>query len=248
MGLASEGKPQEVANAAWAMATLGCQAPTLFGEIDQNVDNLLQSFNLQDLCNTCCAIAILGLAKEHESTLRKLWEQSIQFFVTGNCCEDEGLRQLTQAGLFANAEGVHLQHIPEPMSIQPQAALKRTDDAVSRASMQISQLLNVIGFDHETKTAPCNAVASGGMLAIDMACIKQKIAIEFDGPTHYLKAAGSGDLTKNHNGATKAKRQFLERLNWTAINLDFRDYIDAKCVSKAKEWLRAELRKAGVET
>jgi len=46
------------------------------------------------------------------------------------------------------------------------------------------------------------------MLSIDFACSEQKIAIEFDGPSHYLSALWSGQLTSTENGATKAKRRF----------------------------------------
>jgi len=76
--------------------------------------------------------------------------------------------------------------------------------------------------------APYNNINSGRMLAIDVACTKRMIAIEFDGTTHYLKALGSGELTKTRTGPTTAKRRFLEQLGWTVINLDFRDYDEAK--------------------
>jgi len=80
-----------------------------------------------------------------------------------------------------------------------------------------------------------------------MACTKRMIAIEFDGPSHFLKALGSGKLTSTENGATKAKRRFLEQLGWTVINLDYRDYDEAKSRSNKKEWLRKKLQASGVE-
>jgi len=244
--LVDNGTSQAVANTALAFATLGYEAPKLFAEIDRNVDSFLKTCNVQTICNTCYAITVLGLAEEYESTLMKLWGQSIQLFVAGNYFEDEDLVQLTQALLFANTEGVHLQQIPEPMLIQQQLAVERTDDTVSRASMAVSQLLKEIGFDHEVEVAPNDN--AGQMLAIDFACTKQKVAIEYDGASHYLKAVQSGVLTRIKNGPTKAKLRFLERLGWTVINLDFRDHMEAKRVSKEKEWLVGELRKSGVET
>ena len=71
------------------------------------------------------------------------------------------------------------------------------------------KLLNEVGFHHECEVSPDSSI-SGGMLAIDFACPERMIAIEFDGPWHYLKAVGSGELTCIENGATKAKRRYLE--------------------------------------
>jgi hypothetical protein len=56
-------------------------------------------------------------------------------------------------------------------------------------------------------------LAPPGMLSIDMAYRKKMIAIEFDGPCHYLQEVGSGKVLELENsGAMKAKHQFLEHL------------------------------------
>jgi len=116
---------------------------------------------------------------------------------------------------------------------------------MSQCSKEVSQLLNEIGFHHECEVSPDSSI-SGGMLAIDFACPEQKIAIEFDGPSHFLKAVGSGKLTSIENGATKAKRRYLEQLGWTVINIDFRDHMQAKRASNEKQWLRVLLITSGV--
>jgi len=241
--LVNDGKPQHVANTAWSFATLGYQAPTLFDEIDRNIDHYLELFNIQNICNACYAIAVMGVAREYKATLKKLWVQSLS---AGNNLENEGLRQLAQALLFATAEGVQLSQILESMWIQQQKAVERTSNTVSRSSTEISQLLIEIGFDHATEVAPDKTI-SGGMLAIDFASTERMVAIEYDGTPHYLKALGSGELTRTENGPTKAKRRFLEQLGWTVVNLDFRNYTRAKVKSKEREWLSEELRQAGVE-
>jgi len=71
--LVGESNSQDIANVAWSFATLGYQAPTLFAEIDRKA-SFLQEATVQEVCNTCYAIAVLGLAKEYESTLKKLWD------------------------------------------------------------------------------------------------------------------------------------------------------------------------------
>jgi len=73
------------------------------------------------------------------------------------------------------------------------------------------------------------------------------IAIEFDGPEHYLKAVGTaGALTKIENGPTKAKRRFLKQMGWKVINIDFRDYDRVRGTSNEKKWSRKKLKDAGV--
>ena len=116
---------------------------------------------------------------------------------------------------------------------------------MSRSSKAVSKILKEIGFDHECEVAPQRNIM-GGMMAIDFACAKQKVAIEYDGESHFLKALGSGELTTKRNGSTKAKRRLLKQLGWTVINLDFRDYMKACRKSQEKAWLRAELKQAGV--
>ena len=77
------GTPQNVANTAWACATLGYEAPFLFDQLDRHLDRLLEKWNSQNIANTCYAIAILGLSKESEASLAKLWDRAIHLFVIG---------------------------------------------------------------------------------------------------------------------------------------------------------------------
>ena len=131
------------------------------------------------------------------------------------------------------------------MSARMKLAMKAQCNKVSSSSKEFARLLRQIGFHHECEVSPDSSI-SGGMLAIDFASTEQKIAIEYDGPSHYLKVLGSGELTSTENGATKAKRRFLEQLGWTVINIDYRDFIQAQRASNEKQWLREILIAAGV--
>ena len=53
-------KPQEVANTAWACATLGYQAPSLFDEIERSSQWLVDGGTPQAVANTAWACATLG--------------------------------------------------------------------------------------------------------------------------------------------------------------------------------------------
>jgi len=244
--LVQEGNPQDVANTVWACATLGYEALEFFFDLDRHADKLIEHGNFQDISNTCYAIAVSGKSKNFDSLLRKLWERAINLFITGEEFIDEALRQLAQTRMFAKVEGIKFVQIPKPMANSMQLALSRSDKNVAQSSKQVSLLLHEIGFPHECEVSP-DSSPSGGMLAIDFACPRGKIAIEFDGPSHFLKAVGSGKLTSTENGATKAKRRYLEQLGWTVINIDYRDYIQAKQASNEERWLREKLHAFGIQ-
>jgi len=241
-----EGTPQNISNTAWACAQLGFDAPTLFAEINQHPDRLLKDGNPQNLVNACYAISIVGRTRQCETSLKALWERSIELFASGADFLDLNLQQLAQTQIFAEADGVFLQQTPATMAMRMKSALKTMEDnEVSHSSKIVSQLLNEIGFHHECEVAPDSSL-TGGMLAIDFACTEQKVAIEYDGPSHFLKALGSGELTSTENGGTKAKRRFLEQLGWTVINMDYRDLMRAQNESMEKGWLREKLVAEGV--
>ena len=216
------GNPQNVANTAWACATLGYEAPFLFDQLDRHLDRRLEKWNAQVLPIRATPLLswalqrVQGFSREalgKERSSCSLWEQFA----------DEDFWQLTQTRMFAKAEGVNLTQPPETMLTRMELALNIADNTGSNASEEISQLLQEIGFHHELEVSP-DSTTSGGMMAIDMACKKRKIAVEYDGPSHYLKAVGSGVRTSTENGATKAKRRFLEQLGWNVINIDDREH------------------------
>ena len=67
-----------------------------------------EKWNAQSIANTCYAIAILGLSKESEASLTKLWERAIHLFVIGQEFVDKDFWQLAQTLIFAKANGVNL--------------------------------------------------------------------------------------------------------------------------------------------
>jgi len=246
--LVEEGTTQAVANVALAFATLGIDAPSFFAELDRNKEILLKDENPQAIANACFAVSVLGRSKSSEALLLHLWDRAAQLFDAGAVFTDEGMLQLAQAQACARAEGVELPEVPMTMSRKMKSAMAQytpEDNKVSRSVEQVSKALKEIGFDHELEVSPGSTI-SGGMLAIDLACKERMIAIEFDGPSHYLKALGTGMLTTKENGGTKAKRRFLKQLGWTVINLDFRDYMEADRKSNLKQWLGEKLKAAGV--
>ena len=63
-----------------------------------------------------------------------------------------------------------------------------------------------------------------------MANIEQKFGIEFDGPYHYLIGDGNKE-----NGRTKLKRRILDKLGWTVVHIDYKDWDEIKSKYKDKD-------------
>jgi hypothetical protein len=79
----------------------------------------------------------------------------------------------------------------------------------SRAQNEVSgNIFDDLGFHHLAEVSPVTTAnmfpLPGGTLAIDMACRKQIVAIDFDGPSHFLQKVGSGKVLEVEIGSTKA--------------------------------------------
>merc|ERR1711862_546287 len=102
-----------------------------------------------------------------------------------------------------------------------------------------SHLLKEIGFSHEREVSPCEDNNYGNILTIDYACKRRRIAIEFDGASHFLTELKKGAVS-NHgkkDGPTIAKRGLLKRLGWKVINIPYMldIEIDRRFKDKAQE-------------
>eukprot|EP00978_Attheya_sp_CCMP212_P024110 scaffold75322_cov44-Attheya_sp.AAC.1 len=174
-----------------------------------------------------------------------MWNRAVQMNVSNS--NKETLSQLAQVEAFTKAYRIELEKPPSELRLRMVSIVEK-DNNVSRSHAQISGMLTKLGFIHENEVPPLEEWAMGSMLAIDMACPKQKIAIEFDGPSHYLKSVGTGDVTRLENGATKAKRRFLERVGWKVINLNYQDWMDVHHnKSERILFLKKKLSDAGIK-
>ena len=246
-----------------------------FGALERNLHVLLEDETPQHLTKTCYAIAVLGLVHEQQECLMQLWERALQLLdetiipdadppvstatttdsaTSATLFGNECLHQLFQTYLFAKAQGIDLPVTPRFITQCRQTM--QSSHIVSDLSTEVSQWLTEIGFVHDCEVVPDDTVllpaGAANMLAIDFANRESKVAVELDGPSHFLKHLmvqqpeddwqHCGDWTEN--GATRAKRRYLQQLGWTVINLNFRDYKQAKREDRVKDWLGEKLLQA----
>ena len=138
-------------------------------------------------------------------------------------------------------------------------AVKVTAESSSPFEDEYSALLAEAGFKHDREVQFLEGDYAGFM-AIDFACKERKIAIECDGPSHYLTELTKGAKPNygRENGPTTAKRRLMERMGWKIVNIDYKDAIRLdgalkEVVAKAggareskKLYLRERLKQAGV--
>ena len=88
-------------------------------------------------------------------------------------------------------------------------------------------------FEHET--------AEG--FSLDLAQPELKLAVEVDGPSHYLKDVSSGEDVVN--GATRFKSQLLRGFGWTVAHMSHLDWRN-KSTPERQQLVAAKLGELGI--
>ena len=75
---------------------------------------------------------------------------------------------------------------------------------------------------------------------MDMARPSMKVAVEFDGPTHYLLGGATGMI--QCNGATAFKRRLLRLLGWEVISIPYFEWNEVRASKETREaYLKTKL-------
>ena len=239
-----EGNTQAVSNTLLAVAGLGSgpAVPNLFRSllIADAVNMLIKDGNEQAICNTLYAVAIAGGLKEHARAVEALWKEAIRR--SEELLVAENLRQLHQVELCAGVEGgdeLRLAAVSGSLRTRMDAAAQDVNIGASSSHNEISGLLkNELGFDHENEVSPFPDSRNPGFMAIDMARKEDKVAIEFDGPSHFVTKL---DGSFRHNGRTLAKTRLLKALGWTVIRIPWFEWAEAEQNGRKVEFLRATI-------
>jgi hypothetical protein len=239
------GTAQGIANTALAFAEVGTKPDSFFVCLENHVDRFLRTANNLQVCTVCWSLAMLGLLDQHNALLQAMWKK-----VTSDDAakfRPFAVHQLIRVEMTANACGVELlSPVPPALRLRMAEAIEsanRRGTGVSRFEDEYSALLDEIGFKHEREVSP---FGQGQMLAFDMASSELKIAVECDGPFHFMSSG-------RETGRTVAKRILAESLGWTVVNIPYKDNEAIEALEEAeadkkeskKQYLRERLRGAG---
>lgn len=240
------GTSQDFSNIAFGLADLGYFNEEIFGKIGKHA-NVLVGGTLA-ICNTLWAFGISGLIAKHEKTVRMLWNEAMKRQVSE--FQDGEWSQLEIARLFARSEGVHLKVVDDDgggrskRNMIERAAANVDNNPPSSFERDIANDLKRFGFSgFKTEISPFDNREGGNLLKIDIAWKKEKVALELDGPSHFLSPSNERD------GPTKAKNRLLKSLGWKVLNVSYMLHKKYEKLSdeKKKKNLVAWLKKLGVK-
>ena len=125
------------------------------------------------------------------------------------------LSQLLQAHLASQFLGLGLVTLPPAMlevavKAHREEALKVT---VSNSQREVGDSLRRLGIPHELEY-----VTADGLFSIDLAIVDRRIAIEFDGPSHFTTN------TLEPLGHTRLRDRLLSAMGWHVVCIAFFDW------------------------
>jgi hypothetical protein len=246
--LLAVGTPQALANAAWACGQLGHRDEQLMAALLAEVQQRLtaagtsssRSFNSQNLCNLCWAVAVLDL-QQHAQQVLQLGKACNSMW---SSIEQEGQQQLRQVHTwllhFDLAGGQGLQG-----SLTQQQQLQQCTAAWDQALRQTSEKRHTgfqcsvfaavqrlpISWQHQPQTEQLSVgrdgVTSDGALLLDIAGRTADgvlVAVEADGPWHFRRPDGGLMGTTQYRNRSLAVRGYrlvsVPYWEWDALQGD----------------------------
>ncbi|GMH78431.1 hypothetical protein TrST_g4752 [Triparma strigata] len=195
------GKPQEISNVIYALSYLGYDYKLINGV----------EYNTQECCNLLYAISISGKIYETgEEEVNRLinriqWEEVTR----------EGVNQINVFRCFAECEGVEVKLVKEVLE---EGFRSKQSEGSKSFENEVCKELERWGYGgFEREVSPFEVERE--IFKIDIAWRGEKVALEVDGPTHFLRGT-DGKLRRD--GPTKAKKRLLEGLGWKVVRLSSR--------------------------
>jgi very-short-patch-repair endonuclease len=211
---------QAVANIIWGLATLGWQAGegTMRGALEGAAVRIAPSMNPQAVANIIWGLATLGWqpCSEFAFVLQQLVEALVEKSECGSVrLSTVDLSQLLQAHLASQYLGLGL--ITLPPSMLPVAVRAYSEAArkvtVSNSQQEVRESLLRLGISHELEYTTAD-----GLFNIDLAITDQRIALQFDGPSHFTTN------TLEPLGHTRLRDRLLSAMGWHVVSIPFFDW------------------------
>jgi hypothetical protein len=208
-------KSQNVANTIWGLATLGWQPGegAMRGALEGAAVRVAPSMKSQEVANTIWGLATLGW--EFSSDAAAVFQQLVKAFDHERGLLQlgtAGLSQLLQAHLASQFLGLESITLPSPMlQVAMQAYREQARKVtVSNGQRELGESLRRLGIPHELE-----CVTADGLYSIDLAIVDRRIALEFDGPSHFTRN------TLEPLGHTRLRDRLLSAMGWHVVSIPF---------------------------
>jgi molybdopterin-binding protein len=247
---------QAVANIAWSFATLGLMpGAEAFATLDAAGVRVARDMTPQAVANTL--FGLLTLAATRGAPLPAcypaLWQAACGF--DSNSFGVVGLRALFQAHLIHTelVNGDVLDEVTFPPWIMHEAReawMRQAQEEVKmvRTHREIASILGELGIPHEVEH-----LTDDGYFSVDVYLPGGDIALELDGPTHFIAPAGEGGAPGDAPRTTRTTRtelrdMFLMRRHRVVLSVPWFEYaaLNDGGAAEKNEYVAAKLRAAGV--
>jgi hypothetical protein len=218
-----EFKPQELANTAWAFATAGHAAPALFDAIAAEAAQRVGGLNAQSLANTAWSLAVADTLSLTVlvHVLGPKFDRRCD--VLADSFSDDALRQLHQWWLWYAQERGQTAGLPSRDLLQRcRVAFTASEARASNLQLQVGRMLSSLGLNAQTEVR----TEEGYSLDYVIEWSGQRIAIEVDGPSHFV-----GQKPK---GATLLKRRQLRHFGWRLVSIPYWEWGELAEVAASK--------------
>ena len=243
--------PQELANIAWACGELGYKGQLLPGALLQQVERVLQdggigSFTSQGMCNLCWSAAVLDLQQCVPQVLQ-LAAAASQVFSTAS---DKGTQQLHQVHLWLldsqlPTPGEGLSGVLTPQQLeqcrgsweQQQTATAKQEASQLQQSV-FAALLQLPSDTWQQQPQPEQPTADKACL-IDIAAVTAsgvKVAIEVEGPQHYVQP------NRTLTGTTQSRNRALAARGYAVVSIPYWDWNEQRSTAQQQQHLLAKLQ------
>ena len=232
VAIAGQFNAQNVANLMWAYAALGvAPGEDVVPAMSRRAVAIAGQFNPQDMVNLMWAFAVLGIETGEELAL------ILSSNLYAGAFNLEDMCQLHQCFLCMELEGF-LQGACDPATQHAELAdrCRRAFEArptpASGMEFAIRRRLSAMGVGW---AAGVRDQRTGYSLDLVLAGPAGSVAVEADGPSHFLAADSTGGQGRRERGTTRLKRRLLERAGWRLVTVRYWEWDEASLGGDAKE-------------
>jgi hypothetical protein len=166
----------------------------------------------QDLANTVWALVTLGWQAKAETA--SCFQQHMEALYSNSSLvqvSTSHLSQLVQAHLASQFLRLGLLTLPSSVlqvAVKAYRELAR-EVTVSRGQREVGESLRRIGVSHELQY-----ITADGLFSMGLAIVDRRVALEFDGPSHFTN-------TLEPLGHTRLRDQLLCAMGWRVVSIPF---------------------------
>jgi hypothetical protein len=245
--VAKDFNPQHVSNTLWAFATLArTPGAGLMQQLGARAAAVAKDFNPQDVSNTLWAFVCFfrQLAGSVMSSVLQCWLPRLEL----ESFSKKELAQIHQFLLACDLERSNLLSsfpLKAGLSSRASDAFAPRDVTVSKLQQQVGDVLQSIGAQVQGEAVDARSLYSIDCLVLGWDKEENvKIALEVDGPSHFVCESTESGIRRAPNGSTIIKRRHLSLLGYAVASVPYWEWNDLRDVEAKKAYLRAKLHDA----